>query len=251
MGSFKMKIIATIEARMTSSRLPGKVLLPAGNKPMLEHLVNRLKMVPSIGRIVLATTVNKADEVLVEFGKKNGIEVFRGSEDDVMERVIRAAESVGGEILVEITGDCPIIDPRIVEQTILTFLHNPCDYASNVQVRSYPVGMDTQVYRLETLKKSFEMTHEILDREHVTRHIRMHPEIFRQINLVSSYDLHWPDLSLTLDEQADYELLKNIVEYFGPSKSDFSLHDVLHLLRSIHPEWIELNRKVKRKGMHS
>lgn len=244
-----MKIIATIEARMTSSRLPGKVLLEANGKPMLGHLIARLKKVPSLNEIVLATTTNAQDDVLVNFAKEQGIQFFRGSEEDVMARVIGAAESVNADIVVEITGDCPIIDPQIVEQTVQMFLHNCCDYASNVQVRSYPVGMDTQVFRLSTLRRSFDMTKDRLDREHVTRHIRMHPEMFSQVHLVSSPDMYWPDLGLTLDERADYELLRKIIEYFSPDEL-FGCREVLHLLKQVHPEWVALNESVKRKGLH-
>ena len=162
MKSDHFKIVATIEARMTSSRLPGKVLLPANGKPMLEHLVSRLKQVKSIQEIALATTVNQADDCLVQFAKQQGISWFRGSEEDVMSRVINAAESVNADIIVEITGDCPIIDPLIVEQTIKMFLYNSCDYLTNGHIRSYPVGMGCQVFRLETLKRSAEMTNDPL-----------------------------------------------------------------------------------------
>lgn len=248
-----MKVVSTIEARMTSRRLPGKVLLPAANKPMLEHLIGRLRQVSSIDQIVLATTVNRTDDVLDEFARTQNIAVFRGSEDDVMSRVIGAGESVSADVIVEITGDCPIIDPNIVEQTIQMFFHNECQYASNVGVefRSYPVGMDTQVYRLETLKRSFAMTTERLDREHVSRHIRMNPSLFPYVILVAPPDLHWPELGLTLDEEADYRLLKNIVEYFGVANPRFSCGDVIRLLRHEHPEWIAINEAVHRKGMHA
>ena len=242
-----MKIIATIEARMTSTRLPGKVLLPAAGKPMLEHLVNRLKQVPSLQEIVLATTVNDTDEVLVDFAKSQKISVFRGSEEDVMSRVIGAGEAAHTEVIVEITGDCPLIDPLIVEQTIQMFLYNPCDYASNAHVRSYPIGMDTQVFRLETLKRSFAMTSHPLDREHVTRHIRLHPELFSQVHLVAPPDLYWPELGLTLDEEADYRLLSRIIETLAPVNPRFGCHEVLALLRK-HPEWVEINQAVVRKG---
>ena len=163
-----MKIIATIEARMTSSRLPGKVLLPAAGKPMLEHLVNRLRAVPSLHGIVLATTVNSTDDELEIFAKRIGIDYYRGSEEDVMARVIGAAESISADVIVEITGDCPIIDPQIVEQTIRVFMANQADYVSNAQVRSYPDGMDVQVFRLTTLQRSAAMTNNALDHEHVT-----------------------------------------------------------------------------------
>jgi len=246
-----MKIVATIEARMTSSRLPGKVLLPAAGKPMLHHLISRLRKVPLIQEIVLATTTNVTDDVLVDFAEKEGIACFRGSEKDVMSRVIGAAESVKADVVVEITGDCPIIDPEVIEQTIQIFLHNSCDYASNVVVRSYPIGMDTQVFRLDVLKRSFSMTNLSLDREHVTRHIRQNPELFRLIHLVSTQSLFWPELGLTLDEPKDYELLKRIIEYFDVRTDSFTCSEMIQLLRIQHPEWVKLNEDVQRKGLNA
>jgi len=242
-----MNIVATIEARMTSSRLPGKPLLPAAGMPMLEHLVRRLRAVPSIDAIVLATTVNTADAPLLELAERLGIVAFRGDEEDVMQRVIGAATSVGADVVVEITGDCPIIDPEIVEQTIRMFNAHKADYVSNAMVRSYPDGMDTQVFRLETLKRSAEMTNEWLDREHVTLHIRNHPELFTQVHLVAPPEIHWPELGLTLDERSDYELLKQIIEYFEIGNPLFSCLDVVRFLRQF-PEFVEINKHVVRKG---
>lgn len=242
-----MKIIATIEARMTSTRLPGKVLLEAGGKPMLEHLVNRLRAVSSLDEIVLATTVNATDDVLIEFAKRVGISFFRGSETDVMSRVINAAESVKGKIIVELTGDNPLIDPQIIEQSIRMFKANLPDYLSNSHVGGYPVGMDTQVFSLETLKHSASMTKSELDHEHVTLHIRNHPEIFKHLYLLASPEIHWPELELTLDEPKDYELIKKIIEYFEPSKSIFSCLDIVRLLRQ-NPDWAAINQSVIRKG---
>src|ERR1700712_1023630 len=118
------RVVATIEARMTSSRLPGKVLLPAMGEPMLMHLVRRLRAVPSIDGIVIATTMNSTDEPIVAFAHSVGVSCYRGSEDDVLARVIGAAESDRAEVLVEITGDCPVIDPDLVEQTIQMFFHH-------------------------------------------------------------------------------------------------------------------------------
>jgi len=242
-----MKIVATIEARMTSSRLPGKVMLPAAGKSMLEHLVNRLKQVRSINEIVVATTINATDDCLVEEAHRIGVKSFRGSEEDVMERVIGAAASTNADIVVEITGDCPIIDPLLVEQTIQMFLHNDCDYASNAHVRSYPDGMDVQVYNLTTLKKSFSMTNDPLDHEHVTAHIIRHPEIFRQVALVAAPDCFWPELGLTLDEQQDYQLLKHLIESLGAANEYFSCREAINYLCN-NPQLLELNAAVKRKG---
>ena len=242
-----MKIVATIEARMTSSRLPGKVMLKASGKPMLGHLVDRLKRVPSIDHIVLATTTNAADDCLAVFAGETGIGCFRGSEDDVMIRVIGAAEAGGADVIVEITGDCPIIDPNIIEQTIQLFLHNDCEYASNAHIRSYPDGMDCQVYRLDTLKKSAAMTDDPLDHEHVTLHIRHHSELFRPVHLIAPPDIYWPELGLTLDEPKDFELLGRIIEYFGEENPCFTCLDTVKLLRD-KPEWVDINAAVQRKG---
>ena len=232
---------------MTSSRLPGKVLLQAAEKPMLEHLVNRLRAVPSLQRIVLATTTNKADDKLEEFSIKMGISCYRGSENDVMARVIDAAESEAADAVVEITGDCPIIDPKIVEQTISVFKSKQVDYASNGHIRSFPDGMDTQVFKLEALKRSAAMTNNRLDREHVTLHMRNHPEIFTHAYLVAPPELHWPELGLTLDEPKDYELLTRIIEHFEPNNRLFSCLDIIKLLKQ-NPEWVAINQAVVRKG---
>ena len=203
-----MKIVTTIEARMTSSRLPNKVLLQVANKPILEYLVNRLRSVQSVDEIVLATTVNATDDVLEDFAKQIGISCFRGDEDDVMCRVIGAAESVNADVIVELTGDCPIIDPQIIEQTIQMFKVHKADYVSNCDIRSYPIGMDTQVFRLETLRRSASMTNNKLDHEHVTLHIRNNPELFSHIHLIAPPEINWPELGLTLDDARDYDLLK-------------------------------------------
>lgn len=242
------KIVATIEARMTSSRLPGKPLLYAAGASMLEHLVRRLRAVPSIHQIILATTVNPADRPLIDLAEQLGITAFRGHEDDVMQRVIDAAASVNADLIVEITGDCPIIDPSIVEQTIRMFKVHQADYVSNALVRSYPDGMDTQVFRLGTLERSASMTNERLDREHVTLHIRNHPELFTHLHLVSPPETQWPELGLTLDERRDYEMLKQIIEHFESNNNPlFSCLDAVRFLRQS-PEYAGINKNVVRKG---
>ncbi len=232
---------------MTSSRLPGKVILEASGEPMLQHLIGRLRACPSIDEIVLATTTNAGDDVLEAFARKSGISLFRGSEFDVMGRVLAAGESVSADVIVEITGDCPIIDPDIVEQTIQMFLHHSVDYVSNNFIRSFPDGMDVQVFRLNTLRQSAAMTCDALDREPVTRHIRTNPDFFSQVHLVAPPSLHWPELGLTLDEQDDYDLLRKIIENLMPIDPLFSCLDVLRLLKK-NPDWLEINRNVIRKG---
>lgn len=241
------KIVAVVEARMTSSRLPGKVLLPAAGKPMLGHLVGRLQRVPSVDEIVLATTVNDTDEPLVEFARHSGVTCFRGSEHDVMARVLGAGDATNADIIVNITGDCPLIDPVLTEQTVSMFLHNRCDYATNGHVRTFPGGYAVQVYRLETLRRSASMTTDPLDHEHVTLHMRKHPEIFRHVYLVAPIDQHWPEIDLSLDEKADYQLLKRIFEHFGDADPYFGCREAVALLKA-NPDWLAINQHVKRKG---
>lgn len=242
-----MKIVCTIEARMTSKRLPGKVLLNAAGKPLLLHLIERLQRVPSIDEIVLATTTNKTDDILEDFAYKNNLLCFRGDEEDVMLRVIGAADYAKADIVVEITGDCPIIDPSIIQQTIDLFKINPCDYATNAHVRCYPDGMDTQVFPLNILQKSYSMTDNKLDREHVTLHIRNNPSIFKHVHLPAPMELYWPSLGLTLDEEGDYLLLKKIIEHFYENNHPFfSCHEVISLLKK-QESWLKLNSEVLRK----
>ena len=222
-------------------------MLHANGIPMLGHLINRLKSIDLIGEIVLATTVNPKDDLLVEYAHNQQISFFRGSEDDVMSRVIDAADSVGADLIVDITGDCPIIDPLLIKETVHMFFISNVDYVSNAHIRSFPDGMDCQVFRLRTLKKSASMTNDRLDREHVTLHIRNNPEIFSHAHYVSPSESYWPELGLTLDEVADYTFLKRIIEHFGSNRSLFSCLDVIELLRK-NPEWVKINQSVQRKG---
>ena len=242
-----MRYIATIEARMTSSRLPGKPLMEAAGKTMLEYLVERLRAVPSIDGIVLATTVNATDDQLCDAGHTLGIDVFRGSENDVMNRVLGAAESAKADVIVEITGDCPLLDHNIVEQCIRMHKVHNADYVSNVMVRSYPDGMDVQVFNCEVLRRSSKMTSEALDLEHVSLHIRKNPQLFSHIHLVAPPELHWPELGVTLDEQADFDLISEILNNFDGRKKPFTCLEIIDLLNK-NPELVDKNLSVVRKG---
>lgn len=242
------RIVATVEVRMSSSRLPGKHMLEICGKPVLAHLIDRLKRVPSLNEIVIATTTNAADDVLCELALANGVKYFRGSEEDVMQRVVGAADSVNADLIVEITGDCPVIDPEIIEQAIRLHLHNQSDYTGNAEVRSYPDGMDVQVFAASDLAEAAKITDDADDHEHVSLYFRRHPELYRQLHLVAPPELHWPELGLTLDEQADYVLIKRIYEHFLPSNPHFSCLDILRYLRS-NPEIVAINENVRRNAV--
>lgn len=243
-----MIFAAVIEVRMTSSRLPGKPLLEAAGKSMLEHLVHRLQKCNNLNEIVIATTINDADIPIKSVAKTLNVNCFCGDENNVMKRVIDAADSVGADVIVEITGDCPLIDPDIVEQVIDMFKHNDADYVSNAHIRSYPDGMDVQVFKLETLRKSYSMTKEPLHLEHVSLHMRQNPDIFKHINLIAPSELYWPDLGITLDEHSDYLLIKNIIEYFHDNgNKNFNCQDIVQFLNK-NEDLIKINNDVMRKG---
>jgi spore coat polysaccharide biosynthesis protein SpsF len=241
-----MKIAAIVEARMSSTRLPGKVLLKANNRPMLEHLIDRLKSVKLIDSIIIATTANKSDDVICDLAKKKKVFYFRGSELNVLERVIDTVNFYNPEIIVQITGDCPIVDPNIIDQVIRIYLENKCDYVGNSHIRSYPDGMDVQVFSKKNILKSFSIANRSLEFEHVTLNMRMNPKIFKPLYVIAPKNIYWPELGLTLDEKEDYILLKKIIEYF-PKKYLFTCLEVINLLNK-NKKWIKINRHIKRKG---
>jgi len=246
MKSVKRKIVATIEARMGSSRLPGKVLMEVNKRKILSYLIERLKFSKYIDEIIIATSTNYLDDKIVDFAKSENINYFRGSEDNVMLRVIKTAEYGNADIIVEITGDCPLIDPEIIDNVISTYLVNNADYVSNCNIRGYPDGMDVEVYSLKTLKKSYRLTKNRLHREHVSLHIQENPKIFKLINLVPNHDLFYPDLGLTLDEMDDFKLLKEIILKMYKPNSYFTCKDIIEFL-SKKPKLKEINKSVKRK----
>ena len=244
--STRGKVVAIVEARMASTRLPGKVLLPALGQPMLAHLVARLRAAPSIDQIVIATTTAPGDAAIERFAAEAGVGCYRGSPEDVMQRVIDAATAFDAELIVEVTGDCPIADPEIVEQMVRMHRAHEAVYVSNCGVRSYPDGMEVQVFPLAALRRSAAMTQDALDHEHVTLHMRKHPDLFPALNLVAPPSQHWPGLGLTLDEPGDYELLRTLIEHFADQPL-FGCAEAIRALRE-HPRWLELNRAVVRKG---
>ena len=239
-------LICTIEARMSSSRLPGKVLMKHNGKTMLELMIDRVKQVQEISRIVIATTSNEADEVIVAEAQNLGVDYYRGSENDVLARVIGAAEEFDASTIVALTGDCPLIDPELIRECINIFDSEQPDYLSNALIRSYPDGMDIQVLRLSALKKSSAITTDRVEREHVTLHITRNPNIFTLHNVLAPLNLTWPDLGLTLDEIDDFQFISEILSNFSP-RNDFSCAEIIEFLRE-NPSLIKINSRVVRKG---
>lgn len=243
----KDKIIVTIEARMGSSRLPGKVLLPLAGKPALARMIDRIKSAKFIDEIVVATTINSDDDQIVKLAKDSGVKFFRGSEKDVLNRVLGAARSVGGDIIVELTGDCPLMDGRLIDRSIDEYFQSGSDYASNIIKRTYPDGFDVQVFSVNTLSKVDSLTKDPIDRVHVSYFIYNHPEIFKLHNWEpKDAELVWPDLRLTLDEKEDYELIDLIFKNFSVAQSDFSALEIVNFLKQ-NPKFTMINKYVRTK----
>jgi len=227
-----MKIVAIIEARMGSTRLPGKHLKKILGKPVLELLVERIKKTPSINEIVLATTTQKRDDILEKLAQRINIKCFRGSEDDVLGRVLATAQSTQTDLIVETLGDCPLTDPKLIEQCIQVFLQNDYNYVSNSLKRTFPDGFDVQVYPTKVLAEVDSLTNDPVDREHVTPYIYQHPKKYKIKNISARGDLHWPELGITLDTIEDFGLIKAIFEALYSPKTCFDAHDIVAFMRS-------------------
>jgi spore coat polysaccharide biosynthesis protein SpsF len=244
------KIVCIVEARFASTRLPGKVLLPVLGKPMLALMVERLKRARTIDEIVIATTDKPPDDSVALFGKNMGAHIFRGSEDDVLDRVVKAAESRNADIIVEVTGDCPLIDPGIIDKVVGDFLMGGADFVSNILPHTTPRGTDVRVFRCSDLAEINRRSSDAADHEHVSLHFWEHPERYRCRNVETDLPEAAAHLRLTVDTEEDLELVRAIYTELYPVDRAFTLADVLQLLDR-RPELVELNRHVEQKAVRA
>lgn len=240
------KIVATIEARMGSSRLPGKVLKEIQGKAMLEMMIERARRAETLDGIVVATTTSPADDAIVEVAQRAGVGCYRGSELNVMSRVLEAALAYGADLIVELTGDSPLIDPAIIDETVNAFLAGDYDYVANVLERTYPIGMDVQVFSTAILADAASRTDDPIDHEHVSLYIYRHPEFYKVHNLVAAKKLTRPDLRLTLDTPQDLALIRNLFDSLYPDNPTFSLADIIAYLDA-NPVVAALNAGVQQR----
>lgn len=239
-------IVLIIQARMGSSRLPGKVLKPLGGKPMLSFLLERLRHVHKMDKIVVATTAEPPDDAIAQECANAGVACFRGSERDVLSRFHAAAMNSGAQIVVRITADCPLIDPQLIDEAIATFVNSEprVDYLSNMLEPSWPYGMAVEVFSAEALAEAHAEATDAAEREHVTPFIYWRPQRYALKSIVRSPNLS--HLRWTVDTAEDYELVVRIVDELYPSKPIFLLNDVLALLAT-RPELARINAGVKQK----
>ena len=234
-------ILAIVQARMSSTRLPGKILKDVNGKQLIEILLHRVSQSKKIDKIILATSENPENDGLADFVEQLGYEVFRGSEDDVLGRYYQAAKFHHPDSVVRITGDCPLIDPQLVDNVIELFEQHEVDYASNTEPPTFPDGLDTEIFSFKALEYAFKLAEKPSEREHVTPFIRTNAK-FRRINFSNETDLS--EERWTVDDPEDFEVIENVVNHFAPNL-DYTWRDVLELKKS-HPEYFEANKGIKR-----
>ncbi len=241
-----LKTVAIVQARMGSTRFPNKVMQPICGTPMIGLLLERLSKAKCIDRIILATSSDPRNEPLTEYVRSLGFEVYLGSEDDVLDRYYRAAKAAGADVVVRITGDCPLIDPRLVDAVVAKFKDNNVDYASNTMPPTFPDGLDTEVFTFKALETAWRRAEDPRHREHVTPYIRGSGQFVRT-NLAGETDNsgeRW-----TVDEPEDFEVIRKVFEYFNPRR-DFSWLEVLALQKE-RPELFAANRHlIRNEGLY-
>ena len=236
-----MKVVAIVQARMGSTRLPNKVMKPIGGVPMIELLLARLAQSKEIDQIVIATSIDERNTPLVEHVMALGYTCLRGSETDVMSRYLVAARQVQADIIIRITGDCPLIDPELVDQAIKQFKVQGVDYLSTVEPATYPDGLDTEVFTIQALERAGKESQDPFDHEHVTPYLRK-PGLFKIAALTHSEDLS--GLRWTVDEPADFEVISQVFAHFSPD-IHFAWTKVLEL-QSSRPELFAANHNIIR-----
>jgi spore coat polysaccharide biosynthesis protein SpsF len=236
-----MKRVIIIQARMTSTRLPGKVLMPVAGRPMLAQQIERLKCCTAVDEIVLATTTNLSDGPLVELARREGIGWFCGSEHDVLARYVGAAKQSQAEVVVRVTADCPLIDPQITDNVISELVSHDaeCDYASNVLERTYPRGLDVEAFFWDALLRIDRLGRSKAAREHVTLVPRLErPELFLCRSVVDNQNnanLRW-----TVDTERDLLLIRKLYEALDIATRSVAYPEILIYVRA-HPELARLN----------
>lgn len=245
-----MKIVAIVQARMTSTRLPGKVLLelPSGSGvTVLEHVIRRLKRVKLLDEIVVAIPTDKEEDVLVPIIEKENVKVFRGDKNNVLERYYKAAVEHKADVIVRITSDCPCIDPKIVNDFIEYFLKGNAVYATADFEKKLPKGLDVEVFSFAVLENTYENAETDYDKEHVTSFIYTTDKFsFRQLLLQPPKDIIAPGIRLTLDTPEDCNLLCGVFNHLYEANPFFDIYDIIDLFNK-HPELKLINQPIEKQ----
>jgi spore coat polysaccharide biosynthesis protein SpsF len=242
--STDIRVVAIIQARIGSTRLPGKVLEALAGQPMLMHVVERARQAKTLDSVVVATTKLPADNAIVRLCEKRRWPYFRGSEEDVLDRYYRAALSFNADVVVRITSDCPLIEPEIIDKTVNILLAGlpELQYASNCLTRTYPRGLDVEAICFKALEKAWQEDSNPAWREHVTMYILRHPEKFKTRDITNDKDYSY--LRWTVDTVEDLTFVRKIYRHFR--NDNFNWQEVLQLLE-MHPEWLKINHNIQQK----
>ncbi|MDY6793313.1 MAG: spore coat biosynthesis protein F [Thermodesulfobacteriota bacterium] len=241
-----VRVIASIEARMGSTRLPRKVLADVCGQPSLTRLLRRLRRCQTLDGIILATSSLPQDDPLERWARSENLDIYRGSEEDVLQRVVDAQQSMQSDVVVEITGDCTILDPEIIDMGVTTFLMNDCDVVLSAP-EMYPGGMDVLVYRYSILEDNARTQFDPLVREHVAYYIVRHPEIYRTIKLYPPARWQAPHFRFMLDYPEDLEFIRQVYRRLEPDYGDgFGIEEIMSLMRQ-EPALLDINSHCDRK----
>lgn len=240
-----MRVVTIIQARMGSTRLPGKVLMDIAGATMLARTVERARLASLVDETIVATTTDLRDDAVVKECVRLGVPIFRGPEEDVLDRYYHAAKERSADAVVRVTSDCPLIDADVMDEVIAEFLEKRPDYAANTLERTYPRGLDTEVISLDALGRAWREAKKSSEREHVTAYMYQNPDVFRLISVRSRADNsrhRW-----TVDTPEDLSFVREVYGHLGP-EGNFSWRDVLVLVES-EPELSTINAGVRQKGV--
>ena len=245
-----MKVVAIIQARMGSTRLPEKVMKNILGKPVILWDLDRVSLSKLIDEIVVAIPYGTENDVIADTIKEynDKIVIAKGSENDVLDRYYQAAVQTNADVVVRITSDCPLIDPFVIDNVIKHFLDNDCDYCSNSLTRTYPRGLDTEVFSFKALETAWNEAKKDYEREHVTPYIIENLDKFKLLNVANDIDLS--HLRWTLDTKEDFEFIGAIYERIHSKKQLFLMDDVLELMDK-ESELIDINKHVEQKQINS
>lgn len=243
-----LKIVAIIQARMGSARFPGKILKTINGKTLLEYQLERVKFAKTINQIIVATTIKETEEPIVQLCKKLCIDYYRGSEQDVLSRYYETAKNYHVDVIVRLTSDCPIIDPEVIDRVVSYYLSNQpsVDYVSNTLQRTFPRGLDTEVFSFQALYKAYHNAVLPRDREHVTAYFYTNPDLFRLQSIENEHN--YGNYRWTVDTEEDFELIRLILSELYNQNNSFSLEDVIKLFKE-YPEWNEINAHIEQKEL--
>jgi len=243
-----MSVNAIIQARCGSTRFPNKVFALIDGKPLLWHVVNRLKYATKIDDIILATTVNEKDDKIEEWCKENNVHCFRGSEENVLNRYYSASEAFPSDYVVRITADDPFKEPKVIDAVITKLIEEGYDHVTNNLPPSFPEGLDCEAFKKSALDRSEKEAETTFEREHVTQYIYHHPEIFKIGNVSNGENLSY--LRWTVDKDVDFEMVKAVYAHRNPANKGILLMDEILDILKANPGIEKINSEVERSAMY-